>query len=158
MSKDVKKRYRIKGINDDANVCERCGKTHLKKVVWAVELDDDGNEVGPILPYGTTCIKKLATNKINVKTLYEMQKMMDHFLYHLPRKKAIDRFKSNQKDTEYKLQTLLAIEACNDLKDLPSEEELPEDLTPIIKRIKNEKKNAALLNEINDLKKLISLQ
>lgn len=50
--------YRIKGINDDEDTCHCCGKTNLKRVVWLVELDADGNEIGDAFPYGTTCASK----------------------------------------------------------------------------------------------------
>lgn len=73
-------------------------------------------------------------------------------------KKAIDRYKSNQKELEYKLQSLLAIEACNDIQDLPSEDEVPDDWAPILKRLKSEKNNTSLINEINTLKRQLNIE
>ena len=53
------KKYRIKGVNDDHDTCDLCGKTGLKKVVWMVELDSEGDEIGTAAPYGTCCAAKL---------------------------------------------------------------------------------------------------
>lgn len=53
------KRYALKGINDDENTCAVCGKVELKRVMWLVELDADGNEFGEAFHVGTTCGAKL---------------------------------------------------------------------------------------------------
>lgn len=53
------KRYALKGINDDESVCAVCGKVELKRVMWIVEIDADGNEVGEPFNCGTTCGAKL---------------------------------------------------------------------------------------------------
>lgn len=52
--------YIIRGINDDVTECARCGKQHLRRVVWL-----ENTETGDILPYGTTCAAKL--QKITTK-------------------------------------------------------------------------------------------
>lgn len=62
--------YRIKGINNDLDTCECCGKTGLKRVVWLVSVTQDGEE-SEATPYGTTCaarrlgVKSQAENKID---------------------------------------------------------------------------------------------
>jgi hypothetical protein len=53
------KRYALKGINDEANECAVCGKVELRRVMWLVELDSDGNEYGQPFHVGTTCGAKL---------------------------------------------------------------------------------------------------
>ena len=49
------KKYGYKGMNNDTETCERCGKTDLKKVMWLIELDPDGGELGEAFAVGTTC-------------------------------------------------------------------------------------------------------
>ncbi len=49
------KRYALKGINDDSTQCAICGKVELKRVMWIIELSEDGSEVGDAFPCGTTC-------------------------------------------------------------------------------------------------------
>ncbi len=49
------KKYALKGINDDQSVCAICGKVELKRVMWIVELDNNGNEVSDPFHCGTTC-------------------------------------------------------------------------------------------------------
>ena len=64
------KRYGLKAINDEAETCSICGKVHLKRVMWIVELDQDGNPMGDVFNCGTTCGAKLlkVTNaQINTK-------------------------------------------------------------------------------------------
>lgn len=53
------KRYALKGVNDDESECSVCGKVELKRVMWLVELDSDGNPVGDAFHCGTTCGAKL---------------------------------------------------------------------------------------------------
>jgi hypothetical protein len=65
------KRYRIKGVNDDLDTCDLCGKTGLKKVAWLVELDAEGDEIGIAAPYGCCCAAKLlaqSTTPLKSKT------------------------------------------------------------------------------------------
>jgi len=59
------KRYGLKGINDEQHECSVCGKVELKRVMWLVELDDDGNEVGLPFHCGTTCGANLMNQKIS---------------------------------------------------------------------------------------------
>jgi hypothetical protein len=64
------KRYALKGINEDQNICAVCGKVELRRVMWLVELDADGNECGEAFHCGTTCGAKLlgyTQSKINTK-------------------------------------------------------------------------------------------
>lgn len=60
------KRYALKGINDDRSECVVCGKVELKRVMWLVELDAEGTEVGDAFHCGTTCGAKLMQRKISV--------------------------------------------------------------------------------------------
>lgn len=60
------KRYILKGINDDETTCDICGKVELKRVMWVVEVDADGNEVSESFHCGTTCGAKLMQQKISV--------------------------------------------------------------------------------------------
>ncbi len=53
------KRYALKGINDDSTQCAICGKVELNRVMWIIELSDDGSEVGDAFPCGTTCGAKM---------------------------------------------------------------------------------------------------
>lgn len=53
------KKYGLKAINDEAETCSICGKVHLKRVMWIVELDQDGNPMGDVFNCGTTCGAKL---------------------------------------------------------------------------------------------------
>lgn len=48
-------KFRLVGINDDANTCSCCGRDDLKRVLWLVALDADGNPEGDPIPYGTSC-------------------------------------------------------------------------------------------------------
>ena len=52
-------RYKFKGCNDDTDTCDLCGKTGLKKVVWLVEVDENGEEMSSPAPYETCCAAKL---------------------------------------------------------------------------------------------------
>lgn len=62
----MSKKYALKGINEDETVCSVCGKVELKRVMWIVELDADGNELGDPFHCGTTCGAKLMGHKINL--------------------------------------------------------------------------------------------
>jgi len=55
----MSKKYALKGINDDHSVCEVCGKDHLKRVMWLVELDQDGGVLSDAFPVGTSCGAKM---------------------------------------------------------------------------------------------------
>ena len=59
------KRYALKGINDDQTECSVCGKVELKRVMWLVELDEEGNEISEPFFCGTTCGAKLMNQKIS---------------------------------------------------------------------------------------------
>lgn len=49
------KRYALKGVNDEESVCMVCGKVELKRVMWLVALDADGDESDDPFHVGTTC-------------------------------------------------------------------------------------------------------
>lgn len=51
----MNKKYTLKGINNDSDTCEICGKVELKRVMWLAELDADGGETHNIIAAGTTC-------------------------------------------------------------------------------------------------------
>lgn len=51
--------FKILGINDDQDTCQKCGKTHLKRVVWMVELTEDGEWAGDPIHVGTSCAAHL---------------------------------------------------------------------------------------------------
>lgn len=53
------KRYALKGINDEQHECAVCGKVELKRVMWLVALDADGNQDGDAFHCGTTCGARL---------------------------------------------------------------------------------------------------
>ena len=48
-------KFRLVGINDDAHTCSCCGRSDLKRVLWLLPLDQDGNADGEAIPYGTSC-------------------------------------------------------------------------------------------------------
>lgn len=54
-----KMKYRIKGINDEHDTCDLCGKAGLKRVVWLAPLDRDGQETADPSPYGVCCAAEL---------------------------------------------------------------------------------------------------
>ena len=54
----MNKQYKLRGINDDHNTCEVCGKTNLKKVMWLSEITKDGEVLDPFAA-GTTCGSKM---------------------------------------------------------------------------------------------------
>lgn len=51
--------YNFKGINDEHDTCECCGRTNLKRVVWLAPADQDGNDTGDAIPHGTQCAAKV---------------------------------------------------------------------------------------------------
>ena len=48
-------RFIVKGVNDEKETCECCGKNGLKRVVWI-----EDTETGEIKHFGTTCALKPA--------------------------------------------------------------------------------------------------
>lgn len=72
------KRYALKGINDDESMCMICGKVELKRVMWLIELDAEGNEMGEAFHCGTTCGAKLMQRKQS-----EVKKAIDSFAYQM---------------------------------------------------------------------------
>ena len=59
-SETKNKLWRIKGINDEQDSCDCCGKKNLKKVVWR-----ENTETLEIVALGTTCAAR--RQKITVK-------------------------------------------------------------------------------------------
>ena len=57
------KKYAVLGVNQDQDVCDVCGKTNLKKVVWFSELNSQGEKVGNPFCTGVDCAAKLMMNK-----------------------------------------------------------------------------------------------
>jgi hypothetical protein len=53
--KMTNKKYAYKGTNEDHDTCLVCGRSGLKKVMWLVELDPDGGEIGEAFAVGTSC-------------------------------------------------------------------------------------------------------
>lgn len=51
-------KYIVKGINDDQDYCELCGRKDLKKVVWLAAVLEDGSE-GGLIHAGCDCAAKL---------------------------------------------------------------------------------------------------
>jgi hypothetical protein len=52
-------RFKILGINSDADFCSICGKQDLSRVVWIDWCDPDGNPNGYPQPVGSVCAGKL---------------------------------------------------------------------------------------------------
>ena len=50
--------WKVKGVNDDTDTCELCGKHPIKRVVWMAPVDADGNE-GAVQAIGRCCAAKL---------------------------------------------------------------------------------------------------
>lgn len=81
------KRYALKGINDDRSECAVCGKIELKRVMWLIELDAEGTEVGDAFHCGTTCGAKLMQRKQTVVNTVvknfdtEVRKIRDRMWY-----------------------------------------------------------------------------
>ncbi len=55
----MSKQYKLKGINDETDTCEACGKTNLKRVAWLVVLDNEGNECGDAFAVGMDCAGRM---------------------------------------------------------------------------------------------------
>lgn len=74
------KKYKVKGVNQDMDVCDLCGKCNLKKVVWLAEINSQGEEVGDPFAVGTDCASKLLTGRKNTKVakhIWELAKGLD---------------------------------------------------------------------------------
>jgi hypothetical protein len=86
------KRYALKGVNDDESECSVCGKIELKQVMWLVELDEEGCEIGEPFPAGTTCGANLMRRKIShvrqAAKSYSLQAFMERA--GMKRKRATD--------------------------------------------------------------------
>jgi len=76
---------KLLGINDDADTCGLCGKTHLKRVMW-IE-DDEGN----VDQYGTTCGAK----KLGLNGKYETPEAVRD-AFNLQEKRRINRERAEQ--------------------------------------------------------------
>ena len=50
--------WKVKGVNDDTDTCELCGKHPIKRVVWMAPVDADGNE-GAVQAIGRCCAARL---------------------------------------------------------------------------------------------------
>ncbi|MFI5808690.1 hypothetical protein [Streptomyces sp. NPDC051561] len=48
-------RWVIKGVTDDCTTCDCCNRQNLKRTVAMIPLDEDGNEDGDAVYYGTAC-------------------------------------------------------------------------------------------------------
>jgi len=63
--------FKIKGVNDDRNFCECCGKDNLKSVVWIENL-----ETGELKHFGSTCaLSPLKAFGIKPKDIAKEQKI-----------------------------------------------------------------------------------
>jgi hypothetical protein len=54
----AQRKYKLMGVNSDEDTCSCCGKTNLKRVMWLMECDEEGNANGEVFPMGTTCGSK----------------------------------------------------------------------------------------------------
>lgn len=52
-------KFKLVGTNDDANSCCCCGREGLKRVMWLVPLDCDGNPEGEAEHFGTSCAARM---------------------------------------------------------------------------------------------------
>jgi hypothetical protein len=69
-------KYAVKGINDDVDYCEVCGKRGLKRVVWLAELSKDGEELGDPMPVGTDCAGRMMGWRFGPKKVVEKLQQM----------------------------------------------------------------------------------
>jgi hypothetical protein len=129
------KRYALKGINDEQHECAVCGRIELKHVMWLVERDADGCEIGIPFHCGTTCGAKLigyTQSKINT---------------------AVKKYAANLKMIRYELQ-------CNHpshLKALELQEQLRAmTLTPSEKR--SHPLTSQIMSLINEAREWASAQ
>jgi len=71
-------RYRYLATSDEGDACHCCGRPDLKRYVWLVELDEDGNALGDGDPYGTTCAAHLLRGTCGKKpSVGEAKKIID---------------------------------------------------------------------------------
>lgn len=49
------KQYACVAINDECSECSVCGRVELKRVMWLVTLDAEGNKDSDAFPVGTSC-------------------------------------------------------------------------------------------------------
>lgn len=81
-TQEIKKTFRVMGINDDESYCSCCGKSGLKKVVWLAPVDGDGNTDGTAAPYGTTCaayLLRITTDKAT-RTTRQLERAIEEKL------------------------------------------------------------------------------
>lgn len=64
--KNTEEKFKVMGVNSEADFCECCGKTDVSKVVWV-----KNNETGEVNHYGTTCAQKRFNRK-------EVKKMVSY--------------------------------------------------------------------------------
>lgn len=64
--------FTLKGINNDVETCEKCGKTGLKRVMWLEVLDEEGNGTGSVIPMGTCCGAKALGFKGQYKSVEQV--------------------------------------------------------------------------------------
>lgn len=108
------KRYALKGVNDDQHECSVCGRVELKRVMWLVSLDADGNQEGEAFHCGTTCgAKLLGYTQSKIKT------KVSHFEYEVweQRQQLIRQYENerniNKKYTELNRLELYGNERLN---------------------------------------------
>jgi hypothetical protein len=56
----TRKVFRVLGTTDDVTTCELCGREELKGTVVLMPLDEDGNDFGEPVYYGSACGAKAA--------------------------------------------------------------------------------------------------
>jgi hypothetical protein len=61
------RQYRIKGVNDEQDTCDECGKTNLRRTVILAPLDDEGNEDGECRVGVDCAAKMMRTTTVKVK-------------------------------------------------------------------------------------------
>jgi len=72
-------RWRYLATSDEGDACHCCGRTNLKRYVWLVELDEDGNEISDPAPYGTTCAGHLLRGSCGKKpTVSQSNDLIEH--------------------------------------------------------------------------------
>lgn len=60
MKAQRKPKFKVYGINSDVDTCSECGKSNLKKVVWLMPLDSEGNELAAEpAPVGCDCAARM---------------------------------------------------------------------------------------------------
>lgn len=69
--------YTLKGINNDSETCEQCGKTGLKRVMWLEILDAEGNQTDSVIPMGTCCGARALGFKGEFKSVEQVAQAVD---------------------------------------------------------------------------------